>query len=547
MSSKKLSIIQGSERSPVRGARVIRNANPDQVIEVSVRLRPKSPAEHTELRKALMSPSRDKRVRPISRRDYEVTHGASPEDLAKIKQFAAENSLKVMETGNELARRTVVLSGTVANLQKAFGVELKEYSHPSGNFRGRLGSLSIPSDYADIIEGVFGLDDRPQAFPHNRRMPRTPGVRALSVQTSHDPNEVGRLYNFPTNDGSGQCIGMIELGGGFGADDLNTYFGSVGIKEPQVISVPVDGGKNHPSTPDSDDGEVMLDIEVAGAVAPGAKIAVYFAPNTDRGFLDALTTAIHDDVNQPSVISISWGAPEPQWTDQAKQQFDQALQSAAALGINVCCASGDNGSSDGLNDGNNHVDFPASSPFALACGGTTLQSSNGTIVKETVWNNQPTGGATGGGVSSFFPRPDYQSDIGSLAGDNVGRGVPDVSGDADPHTGYNILVDGEQEVFGGTSAVAPLWAALIAQINQKAGGPVGFLNPILYSLGSKASAFRDIVSGTNGFFSAASGWDPCTGLGSPDGARLVDAITGTTSAAASAGAAAKSAVKKPAA
>lgn len=543
MPSNKTSVIRGSERLPVRGARAIRNANPHQVVEISVRLRPKSQPEPPEqIRKALMRPSLEKKVRPMSRRDFEATHGASPEDLAKIKQFASENGLKVIETGNELARRTVVLSGTVANLQKAFGVELKEYSHPGGNFRGRVGSLTVPSDYADIIEGVFGLDDRPQASPHNRRMPKNSGIRALTAQTSHDPNEVARLYNFPDTDGSGQCIGMLELGGGFGADDLHTYFTSLGISEPQVISVSVDGGKNSPSTPDSDDGEVMLDIEVAGAVSPGAKIAVYFAPNTDRGFLDALTTAIHDDVNQPSVISISWGAPEAQWTDQAKQQFDQALQSAAAMGINVCCASGDNGSSDGLNDGDNHVDFPASSPFALACGGTTLQASNNKISKETVWNNQPSGGATGGGFSTFFDRPDYQS---ALDGVSM-RGVPDVAGDADPHTGYNVLVDGEQAVFGGTSAVAPLWAALIAKINQQVGGPVGFLNPILYQLGK---GFHDIATGNNGAFHATTGWDACTGLGTPNGSQLFDAIVGTPSsaAAATAGAAAKSTAKKPAA
>jgi kumamolisin len=307
---------------------------------------------------------------------------------------------------------------------------------------------------------------------------------------------------------------------------------------PQVISVSVDGGTNSPSTPDSADGEVMLDIEVAGAIAPAANIVVYFAPNTDQGFLDAITTAVHDSANQPSVISISWGSAESQWTSQALTNFDDAFQAAAAVGVTVCVAAGDNGSSDGLNDGSNHVDFPASSSFALGCGGTTLQASNEQIVSEVVWDDLPNGGATGGGVSDVFPLPAWQNGVSvpSPSGQNGGRGVPDVAGDADPNTGYNVLVDGETAVFGGTSAVAPLWAGLVARINQQLGKPVGFLNPLIYAQAVEAAAFHDITDGNNGSFNAAAGWDPCTGLGSPDGAKLLTALTGipATQAAAAA-------------
>ncbi len=466
----------------------------------------------------------------MARDEFEKAHGADPADLDKIKKFAQEFGLQVRETGTELARRTVVLSGTVSNLQKAFNVELKEYNHPKGNFRGRVGALSVPTEYADIITGVFGLDNRPQAEPHFRRLPQTPGVKAHAATASHDPNEVAQVYDFPAGDGTGQCIGIIELGGGFQLNDLSNYFSALNINEPQVISVSVDGGTNSPSTPDSADGEVMLDIEVAGAIAPAAKIVVYFAPNTDQGFLDAITTAVHDSVNQPSTISISWGSPESQWTAQSLTNYDQAFQAAAAMGVTVCCASGDNGSSDGVNDGNNHVDFPASSSFVLGCGGTTLQASNGQIVNEVVWDNQPAGGgATGGGVSDVFPLPAWQNgfNVPVPSGPNGGRGVPDVSGDADPATGYNILVDGQNLVFGGTSAVAPLWAALVARINEQLGRPIGFLNPLIYAQAVEASGFHDITDGNNGSFNAAQGWDPCTGLGSPDGAKLVAALTGT--------------------
>jgi kumamolisin len=438
----------------------------------------------------------------------------------------------VHETGTELARRTVMVSGTVSNLQKAFHVELKEYSHPNGNFRGRVGAISVPAEYADIITGVFGLDNRRQAEPHFRRMQTPDRHKTHTSANSHDPNEVAQIYDYPAGDGTGQCIGLIELGGGFQLDDLSNYFSSLNINTPQVISVSVDGGTNSPTTPDSADGEVMLDIEVAGAIAPAAKIVVYFAPNTDQGFLDAITTAVHDRTNQPSAISISWGSAESGWTTQALTNFDEAFQAAAAMGVTVCVASGDNGSSDGVNDGNNHVDFPASSSFALGCGGTTLQSSNEQIVSEVVWDDLPNGGATGGGVSNVFPLPTWQSGFGvplpSVQGG--GRGVPDVSGDADPNTGYNILVDGENEVIGGTSAVAPLWAGLVARMNQKNGKSIGFLNPSIYAQAVEASGFHDITQGNNGAFNAGPGWDPCTGLGSPDGVPLEAALTGTPSA-----------------
>ncbi len=525
-STRKFNVISGSERQPVRGARLIHNSHPDQTIEVSVRLRSRAESKREELKSALAKPG----FKHMARDEFEKAHGADPADLDKIKKFAQEFGLQVRETGTELARRTVVLSGTVSNLQKAFNVELKEYNHPKGNFRGRVGALSVPTEYADIITGVFGLDNRPQAEPHFRRLPQTPGVKAHAATASHDPNEVAQVYDFPAGDGTGQCIGIIELGGGFQLNDLSNYFSALNINEPQVISVSVDGGTNSPSTPDSADGEVMLDIEVAGAIAPAAKIVVYFAPNTDQGFLDAITTAVHDSVNQPSTISISWGSPESQWTAQSLTNYDEAFQAAAAMGVTVCVASGDNGSSDGVNDGNNHVDFPAASSFVLGCGGTTLQASNGQIVNEVVWNNQPSGGgSTGGGVSDVFPRPAWQNGFGvpSPSGQTGGRGVPDVSGDADPATGYNVLVDGQNLVFGGTSAVAPLWAALVARINEQLGRPIGFLNPLIYAQAVEASGFHDITDGNNGSFSAAQGWDPCTGLGSPDGAKLVAALTGT--------------------
>jgi kumamolisin len=474
-------------------------------------------------------PGSHKHRRYLTQDEYTANHGATPDDIARIEEFARAHDLAVAQSS--AARKSVWLSGTVAQMSKAFGVELAEHDHPSGGtFRGRTGPIMIPEELSDIIVGVFGLDNRPQAKPHFRvRKPRPEADAVTSSQFT--PVQLAKLYDFPAElSGNGQCIAIIELGGGFKTADLNTYFSSLGIAPPpSVTSVSVDHASNTPTgNLNGPDGEVMLDIEVAGAVAPKAKIVVYFAPNTAQGFLDSITQAIHDTVNRPSVLSISWGGPESTFTGQAIQQFNQAFQVAATLGITVCIASGDAGSSDGVEDGQSHVDFPASSPSALACGGTKLSATATTILNEVVWN-EPTGGSSGGGISDEFPLPDYQhaADVPPSANSNtdIGRGVPDVAADADPLTGYSVRVDGQDTVIGGTSAVAPLWAGLVACLNEGLGKPVGFLNPTLYGLTPQSGVFRDITSGNNGAYSAGPGWDPCTGLGVVDGAKLLKAIS----------------------
>ena len=334
----------------------------------------------------------------------------------------------------------------------------------------------------------------------------------------------------------GECIALIELGGGFDPNDLSTYWSQLNLSQtPKVSAVSVGNGSNSPTGDASGpDGEVMLDIEVCGSIAPGSNIVVYFAENTDAGFLNAITTAVHDSANNPSVVSISWGGPESSWTQQAMTSMDEAFQSAAAMGVTVCAASGDDGSTDGVTDGLNHVDFPASSPNVLACGGTRLVVSGGSISSETVWNELANSeGATGGGISDVFPLPSYQNNASvppsANPKKNVGRGVPDVSGDADPTTGYVTLVDGQSGVIGGTSAVAPLWAGLIALINQSIGKPVGFVNPLLYQ--SQSSDLNDVSSGNNGAYKAKAGWDACTGLGSPIGTEIAAALGAPASSA----------------
>jgi kumamolisin len=522
--------VPGSVREPLPGSEVLGKTNPQDWIEVTILVKAKTSGGVAQALQQLNSQLPTQRT-ILSRQQAEAAFGADPQDLAQIENFAHTHSLDVVQVS--AARRSVVLAGTVTNMSAAFGVELAEYTHPGGSYRGRVGPVHIPAEIAPIVEGVFGLDDRPQAQPHFR--PFEPQVQSSAnvSNNSYTPVQVGQLYDFPTKtgaNGQGQTIAIIELGGGYRVSDLTAYFNQLQIAPPKVVAVSVDNAHNKPTgTTNGPDGEVMLDIEVAGALAPAAQLVVYFAPNTDRGFLDAITTAIHDTHHQPSIISISWGGSESSWTAQALQAFDQAFQVAATLGITVCCAAGDNGSSDGVSDGNAHVDFPASSPHVLACGGTSLQAANNKISSEVVWNNTG-GGATGGGVSEIFPLPDWQktTDVPPSVNSShfVGRGLPDIAGDADPATGYAVRVDKHQMVYGGTSAVAPLWAGLLALINQQLGKPVGYLNPLLYGQLSKSNGFHDISSGNNGAYQASNGWDACTGWGSPDGNMLLKALGG---------------------
>jgi kumamolisin len=519
--------LPGSSKVLPVGATIDGSLNEQDVMSVTVILARKAALTEAAL------------IRPMEREVFGATYGADPAHVALVEQFAFSKGLTVVESS--LAKRRVILNGTVKAMQAAFKVHLHSYKNSTTGhrFRGRSGTISIASELQGAVLGVLGLDNRVVAHAHFR-MEKKKKKKPAAPPTTFNPPQVAALYGFPSGvTGAGQTVGIIELGGGFSPTDLATYFKSLGVKAPTVTAVSVDGGAN---TPGGDaDGEVMLDIEVVGSIAPGANIAVYFAPNTDQGFIDAITDAAHDTARKVSIISISWGGPEDSWTAQSQTAMNAALQDAAALGVTVTIAAGDNGSTDG-EAGALHVDFPCSSPYALACGGTKLAGSGSTITSEVIWNETAANeGATGGGVSAVFALPTYQQSAGvpALSTNNfAGRGVPDVAGNADPVTGYNILVDGKSEVVGGTSAVAPLWAALVALLNEQLGTNLGFLNPKIYALGD--SVFHDITSGNNddgglGYYSAGPGWDACSGLGSPDAAALLSALSSSATSSARSG------------
>ena len=512
--------LPGSERDRLPDVQPAGPVDESERIEVTLVTRRRAPLPE----EAVTGPG------TLTRDELASGYGTGPGDAGLVGDVLGGFGLAV--TATDPASRRVTVAGTVADLSRAFGASLRRVTSPDPSEPGRRvehryreGGLMLPAELDGVVLAVLGLDDRPQARSHLRFAPDP------AAATAYTPPQVAAIYQFPDGtDGSGQTIAVIELGGGFSASDLDSYFPGLGIPVPPVTAVGVDGAANSPGTDPNADAEVLLDIEVAGSVAPGAAQAIYFAPNTDQGFIDAVTAAA-PAAPTPAVISISWGQSEDSWTAQARTVLDQALADAAALGVTACVAAGDSGSSDGQPSGN-HVDFPASSPNALGCGGTSLVAdpTTGAVSSETVWNDGSSGGATGGGVSDVFAQPSWQATAGVPAsGGHTGRGVPDVAGDADPQTGYQILVDGQQQVVGGTSAVAPLWAALVARLAQAAGQPLGLIQPALYTgagPGVDAAGFRDITSGNNGSYSAGPGWDACTGLGSPEGTALRDRLTG---------------------
>ncbi|HWE88848.1 MAG TPA: S53 family peptidase [Pseudonocardiaceae bacterium] len=515
--------LAGSHRAEIVGAEPVGRIDPGERIEFTVILR----------RRAALPDSLVVGPDTIPVDELARLHGADPADVELVREVLGEAGATIVEV--HAGSRRIRASGPESVLHGLFGVELSlvRSADPWGQqveHRARSGELELPERLAGVVLAVLGLDNRPQARTRSRRLTAAAGAPAGTFA----PPALAPIYGFPGNaDGTGQTAAVIELGGGYAQQDLDTYFQGLNIPTPTVKSVGVDGASNGGGKdPNGSDGEVLLDIEVLGGLAPKTTQVVYFAPNTDSGFVDAVSTAVHASPT-PTVVSISWGQSEDQWTAQSRTALDQAFADAAALGVTITTAAGDNGSGDNVTDGVPHADFPASSPHALACGGTSLVAAAGKATSETVWNDTASGGgATGGGVSDAFPLPSWQAKAGvpnrATSGGGPGRGVPDVAGDADPQTGYQVRVDGSDQVYGGTSAVAPLWAALICRLAQLAGKKFGLLQPLIYAgvtAGAPAAGFRDITTGNNSAYTAGNGWDACTGLGVPDGTTLLGVLT----------------------
>jgi kumamolisin len=519
--------LPGSALPGMQSIQIVAPCDPDELIEIGVHLR--YPPESTA---CSLTAKLSMHLRAhVDHDSFASMRGATCGDVGQLECFADEHNLAIGHVNTEA--RLVTLTGNVANLNKAFAIQLGECERHGRRFRAYAGSLTVPTPLAPIIIAVEGLSTWSAIRRHCGAGSRS--VATTAPAGSFLPTQIAALYRFPADaSGKGQSIALIELAGGFEPDVVQSYFANVLHRPPPKISVrEIAGGRNNPGDAEGN-AEVYLDVLVAGAVAPDAEIVIYFADITR--WAEAIKTAVHDPDYQHGSISYSYGQSE-KWcllTDDSGLTADviaceEALRDAACLGITFCAPTGDLGSHNGEDDGLAHANYPASSIYALACAGTTVSTAAGSIADEVVWQNGEKH-ATGGGVSRLFSRPDYQKAAGVCArsvnpGADTGRGVADVAGHADDERGYYVYAP-DPRVMGGTSAVAPLWAGLIALLNEKLGRRVGYINPHLYPIAAPASALRDITNGGNGTvavpgYQATPGWDPCSGWGSPDGMALL--------------------------
>jgi kumamolisin len=529
--------LAGSDHPHPSDHRYVKATDGAEPVTVTLMLRRRAGAAAKEPKAFLQTSG----ARP-SREEFALTQGADPADVQRVEAFAASHGLQIVDT--DTARRSVVVRGPAAAVNAAFSTELKDYDSARGAYRGHDGAVGLPAPLADVVEAVVGLTNRQVPAQHFSTARRgnsadPPNTRPVT------PQQIAKLYNFPDGDGKGQTIGLYEMetsGGaaGYARSDIEKTMQGFGLPMPHIVDVPVDGVKNSGVS----DGETGLDITVAGAVAPAATIAVYFAGGQTQDILHALQMMIHPKAGEPkpSVLSISygWGPDDPgtdSFSDAEYRQLTELFKDAATKNITVLVSSGDSGAFIESKT-QAQASYPASDIWVTACGGTTVGNVSGASFDEYVWNDVGAGGpgATGGGISARFAVPDYQKAIALPKRTHTGaagRGLPDIAGNASENSGYNQFIGGQSQPVGGTSAVAPLYAGLIARINANLGRPAGYLNALLYSL--PPATFRDIGGApgpaNNSYghvtgYPGGAGWDACTGLGSVNGSALQDQLRG---------------------
>jgi kumamolisin len=509
--------LAGSRRNKPEGALAVGKIEPREPIVVTLYLQNPQSNRHAQGSAADLAELAQPRTRRSFAR-HRATYYAPA--FAVIAKFAKKRGLKMQ--AKRADRRCVALKGSAERMQKAFGASLRFYEQGQHRFRARTGSLHLPPSIARWTRAILGFDQRPVRLQSLAGNGAGPGLW---------PSEVAALYGIPRDqDGANQSIGIVALGGGFLLSDLQAAAQAMGRPVPQVVEISVDGAANGFGGGTTHDEEIALDMQVIAGVVGAAKIVVYFAQNTTASLANAIHTAVFDDVHRPQVLSISWGSAEKFWKDGPREAVQAALADAVQLKVTVTAASGDLLATGGVSDGDAHVFFPASSPYVLGCGGTKLELQSNIIADETVWNEGSAG--TGGGISTKFEVPAYQANVQLPPSANAGasgRGVPDIAAAADRTPGYRIVLGGNEMVKDGTSAVAPLWAGIIALANARRGAPVGLVNPFLYG---NPSLLRSVLHGDNradgkGYY-AGPGWNACTGLGTPRGAEIIAALSAIT-------------------
>jgi kumamolisin len=531
--------LAGSNRAEPEGAVYAGEVDPEQLILITVYLKRRSPDKFQPGSAGDLA----RLSKPVTRRALAAqrrrTHAHA---AARIEQLAKKYGVVVRDV--DLVGRTVMLQASALRMMQIFGATLRIYDDGRRRFRARVGQLTIPKEIAPWTRAILGFDERPmETRPVGR-------LRALVGDAAGGglwPTEIAALYGIPLDrDVSSVCVGIIALGGGYLETDLKEALRGMGRDAPVVVeksvavadpSIPQDDPPGEPAPVNNFGGgttadqEIALDLQILAGLLPKARIVVYFAGNSTQNLVGAINKALFDDVNRPQVLSVSWGSAEKFWSESARDAMQGVLADAKRLQVSVLFAAGDELATGGLRDGKAHVWFPASSPYALACGGTlpTPGADGTSIGSEIVWKEGLAG--TGGGISDCFPVPDYQANLVLPKSVNDGalrRGVPDVAAAAASRPGYRIVFNGAEVVKDGTSAAAPLWAGLIAIANAQRGAPLGFLNSVLYA---NPSCFRAITSGDNRVgdkgYDAGPGWNACTGLGVPKGADIIAALAAT--------------------
>jgi kumamolisin len=499
--------LAGSTRDAPERATVAGELDPDTPLAVTVHFRRRTPASPPGSAEDLR-----RLMRPMTRRALDRqrarTHARA---AARITAFASAHDITVRDV--DLTGRRLVLEAPARLLMDLFGATVRLYSDGSGTFLARTGALFVPREIAPWTRAVVGFDKRPL-------------LRRAAGDATHGlwPTEVAALYGIPLDrDVTQQCVGIIAMGGGYQASDLAYALDRMRQRPPTVIDFAVGGVTNQYGGGGRDDQEIALDLQVLAGLLPGARIVVYFTSNTAEALANAIDQAVRDDVNRPQVLSISWGSPEFYWTAPRREVVCAALCDAVRLQVSVILAAGDQLATSGMTDGKAHVWFPASSPYVLACGGTSLTLAGSAVDSEKVWNEGTVG--TGGGISDYYPVSDFQLGAGlppSVNDGHRGRGVPDVAALAAKAPGYRIVVGGAEIAKEGTSAATPLWAALIAMANAERGSPLGLVTPHLYAAPRLMRRIRSGNNRQNGIgYAAGAGWNACTGLGVPRGVQII--------------------------
>lgn len=494
--------------------------DPDDVLTTTVFVRRRAPIPDA----LIASP------KAISEREFTDRYGADPADLELVRQAVIDAGAEVISQCPLSCR--VKVRGDAATLAALFGADLQNVASASprdgllATHRSVVGSLSVPRPLDGVVTAVMGLDERP-LFKRSGGVGTLSQAAAVPQTWSYSPSQLAKVYDFPDSTGAGCRIAILEYGGGYLQTDLDAFFTDAGIPAPVVTAKSVDGAQNDPGNdnPANADLETTFDIEVAGALAPGAGIEVYFAPNTAQAAVDAYWSVFAPP--RPTVCSVSWDFVESRLSPSELGAINDALGVLAAFNVTHINSSGDWGSV-GVRDGDSsQVCYPASSPFTLAVGGTELTASvDGTVLSEIVWNTLDSPGdrgASGGGYSTAYKTPDWQRNAHSW---NPGRGVPDVAAMASSRSLYEGWFRGQKSFAYGTSFATPLWAALLCRIAELLGrqAGMGFIHPMIYPAiegQTVIPGFRDITDGSIGAYSALPGGDPCTGLGVPRGVELL--------------------------